>query len=560
MINRTTLSIVVLTSLFTILSALSTAPQSCYAQPLPKSGKALTDEQALDVIKKLWEKKSSIESWRKSVEKCVKNIEYEEITDSTYLRLSQWRREIINDFDSLAATYNPENKNDGEKRRSNLYNLADKKGLDKGSLKIELLQLFQEAFLLQQAICNVHCKCVRANFEKIYYSNNKEFTKEYSQFLHNTGIDIMVDYKLNDNKLKVFKTIDEDFTKRCELYRAFLLVLTNDFQLIIDDCKDLEEGIEQVNKKLDEKEKELVEVNKQFEYLRDKLFIKFQTEVQEKIKQIQEAGEGTIDIPIDPFNEQLAIRFIYVCPGKYYVGNDEELNKKLYDLTGHSVRKFGMNEITIKSGFFIMEDKITPEQLQSITNKEFQLPNELTWKQAMESADKANLLLKAILNGMTVRLPTEIEWECAVRGKESKNLFPWGNENPKTNPDEDVTKLGIKHAASMFSEWCIDKKMDNYYGFDGTVDKNKEVSYFPKNDVPYFTYYCIGDTREHKTIIDHELKSPSDNFRVYKGASDEDLNRNNLGNRAISSPSRSTSLDSDKPNISFRFVLIPQKQ
>ena len=408
--------------------------------------------------------------------------------------------------------------------------------------------------------------------------------------MHNAGIDIRKDYNTKEGALKVFQKMEKDIIDRCDLYRSFFGTITHDLQSILDDIKLTETTIKELTKQRDEikeqfdyvrrrlKDIELAEntikdltkeldflkkendflkkendfLKKENEYLRWKLNNKFQAELQDKIEQILLAGKGIVEIPI---SGQI-VRFVYVCPGKYYIGSDEELNKKLAELRGHTMNKFRMYEITLKSGFFIMEDKITPEQLQAISNKKFQVPNGLTWKQAMESAEKANMSLSLILNGMTVRLPSEIEWECAVRGKESKTLFPWGNENPDKNPDEDNTQLGIKHAASIFAEWCIDKETDNY-GFDGTVDAKKAVIYFPNNNAPYFTYYCVGDSKEHKTIIDHELKSSGwTSFHMYKGASDEDLNKKNYHNRAISMR-RAISDDFNNPNISFRFVLIP---
>ncbi len=544
MINRTTLSIVVFTALFTSLSALSTSPSSCYAQPLPKSGQKLTNEKALDIINELMTEKENISRWRQKVEECITNNKTDEFVESTsFTKLRTWRRETINKFDLLATIYQE------DKQRSSLFNAAKKdERFNKEDIKFTLLELFQEAFLLEDATYQVYSKLKTDNLEQIYESNN--FSKGYKQFLHNSGIDLADDYKAKTSTAyNVLKCIRNDISERRNQYRTFILKLTSDFQdMVVESRAYVEE-----NNKLT---KELNEIKNQLDIAKSKLGIKFQAELQEKIKQIQEAGEGTIDIPFDFFNEQQKIRFIYVSPGKYYIGNDEELNKKLTELAGHSMRKFAMNEITLKSGFFIMEDKITPEQLQALTNNEFQVPNGLTWKQAMESAEKANLLLSLILNGMTVRLPTEIEWECAVRGKGSKNLFPWGNENPDKNPDEDVTALGIKHAASIFAEWCIDKKMDNY-GVVGTLDPNKAVTYFPNSNPPYLTYYCVGLPKENRAIVDLDSKSPALSFRVYKGASDEDINKKNFQNRTISMQ-RSISDDVSKPNVSFRLVLIPQ--
>jgi len=83
----------------------------------------------------------------------------------------------------------------------------------------------------------------------------------------------------------------------------------------------------------------------------------------------------------------------------------------------------------------------------------------------------------AAQTGRSYRLPTEAEWERAVRGDFEQNDFPWGNEPPQSLPDygtrwqngpEPVAhyapnSFGLYNIGDNVHEWCSDWYDPNYY-------------------------------------------------------------------------------------------------
>jgi formylglycine-generating enzyme required for sulfatase activity len=86
---------------------------------------------------------------------------------------------------------------------------------------------------------------------------------------------------------------------------------------------------------------------------------------------------------------------------------------------------------------------------------------------------------QAFCNWVGGRLPTEIEWEAAVRGPQDRGFpLPWGNAEPArdrcrifdANPEHElgpvlvdtlptgVSPLGLMHAIGNAAEWCQDSE------------------------------------------------------------------------------------------------------
>ncbi len=543
--NRNSFFSVIFTVLFLCLTTFFSAFSPCHAQSLSDAAEDASEEEAPKpdisdcvfaavVLKENMALfKANLEMWRQTLEEQMANSEHEEFKKLSPESIREQRGDVLEFLVILAIIYLDDDK------RADLYDAAQEQKYT--NLKTDLLQLYQQAVLFQTSLYAVHCKWQKENFANI--GENNELALFYRRFLFNWDITYKKTTEASDpvlSKIEDLKNIEKQILQRRALFQDLVLAL----------IKDLETGTSALDKSTVKAfQEQLIEKDKIIKGLHEKLNSYMTNGTRDKIKQVQAAGKGTVDIDI---NGQ-SFRFVYVSPGTYYIGNDEENSRILTSISGRAPRKQDMYEIQLDSGFFIMEDKITPEQLKAISK--YQSPNEITWKQAMESADLANQSLGLTLNNMTIRLPSVIEWECAVRGKESKNTFPWGNNLPGKSPDDDVTELGIKHAASYFSEWCIDKQNDNY-GFNRTIDKKKLITYFPNNGSPCFTYYCVGDSNEHQTVIDIDQKSLT-SFRIYKGASEEDFNKKNYQNRAVSNQ-RNTSADTVNPNISFRFVLIPE--
>ncbi len=124
---------------------------------------------------------------------------------------------------------------------------------------------------------------------------------------------------------------------------------------------------------------------------------------------------------------------------------------------------------------------------------------------------------QAFSKWMGGQLPTEIEWECAVRGTDDKGFpYPWGDDEPTRErcrifngehlergeggpvPVDQLASganpLGLMHAIGNASEWCLDS--DSRGGF---VLRGCSISTANINDVRT-TWRAKGDPKGEESV------------------------------------------------------------
>lgn len=292
---------------------------------------------------------------------------------------------------------------------------------------------------------------------------------------------------------------------------------------------------------------------------------------------IKSLEEGLLIITLP--DKETSLDFVLVPSGHFTFGyTEEDLNRlrTIFARTAPSDSAFaGHNatpavDIRVTKAFFLLDREVTVKQFavfrQTLSSQQPamgtsgksadtlppgapDLPvRNVTWHEAMSFCNWLQSL-----TGLTVRLPTEIEWEYAARGPWYQP-YPWpGNdqfyawaEKPDKGPRpftmgdyRDVAWRRIYDLSGNVSEWCL-----NTY----EQDLHKQLAEKAK-DTKVYCYDPYSDT-----LVEKSLNAPQPNaarVRTYRGGS----YRDHRGQCEVCTRRSAFETQSD-PTIGFRPVLL----
>jgi len=314
---------------------------------------------------------------------------------------------------------------------------------------------------------------------------------------------------------------------------------------------------------------------------------------------IRLGGIGPGELIYDDVETGAVLRFVFVSPGAYSVGYSEQQRATVAGqarqlLFGHNATP--LSEVDLRHGFFILDREITEDQWYAFRKRNHESPNppelfeeeelrlgvqESETPESEQVPDKGPLpvagvswveaisFCEAIQQrlGLAVRLPTEIEWECAGR-QQREWLYPWGNngfhawaekDGDNSGPraldlavNRDVTPSGIYDMAGNLSEWCLDeyRNVAREDAAEMTVYTPAPFSYSRQPATP--TGGRSTRVRQRVNVSDASLRSHFGTIRrSYRGGAycDNRFNCQLPVRRALNADDR-------LPSIGFRIVLL----
>ncbi|HEX8889342.1 MAG TPA: formylglycine-generating enzyme family protein, partial [Pyrinomonadaceae bacterium] len=132
-------------------------------------------------------------------------------------------------------------------------------------------------------------------------------------------------------------------------------------------------------------------------------------------------------------------------------------------------------------------------------------------------------------DGVTYRLPTEIEWEYAARNGSSTNLYPWGNKwvdgyanvssslpKPVGSYKQGATSAGVLDMIGNVWEWTS-SPASVYPGNDKmTVPQEEQEGYFVYRGGSYQSSVSDGITATYRVWLPATHKHPTIGFRLVR--------------------------------------------